>query len=92
MRIDAQRREVFVQFPTLKDLESSLNIMGRKLCDVFVKIYRSNLEQLQSAALKYSQPLPQSNNNNNIQPAINTHGIISISLLLQLFLLFVLMH
>lgn len=37
--------EAFVQFATMNDTELSLNIMGKTMNGVFVKIYRSSEEQ-----------------------------------------------
>lgn len=51
--------EVFVKFSTADDVELSLNIMGKKLCDVFVKIYRSTDEQLRFCYSKSNHKLPQ---------------------------------
>lgn len=40
------RLEAFVKFNSCEDVELSLNIMGKKINDVYVKIYRSSEEQI----------------------------------------------
>lgn len=40
------RLEAFVKFNSCEDVEFSLNIMGKKINDVYVKIYRSSEEQI----------------------------------------------
>lgn len=39
-----------MQFNSCEDVELSLNIMGKKINDVYVKIYRSSEEQIRTVA------------------------------------------
>lgn len=53
------RLEAFVRFSSNEDVELSLNIMGKKINDVYVKIYRSSDEQIESICTTQALNLSQ---------------------------------